>query len=67
MLRRQFCGRSWNSDEVIARRTLHLPPEKPVIALDVLLAMWAGEFEFVHKSLLVCVGFFWQATMSAAH
>jgi hypothetical protein len=36
---------------MVATRTLELPPHQFLGGLDVLLAVWAGEFEFFHGTV----------------
>ena len=46
----RFAGHRRDSNEVVAVWTLNLPPRECLVALEMLLALRAGELELVHKS-----------------
>jgi len=51
--RREPGGRKRNRDEVVAGRTLNLFARMTFVALDVPVAVRAGEFEFAHRFLVL--------------
>ena len=53
------CWRGRDDDEMVASGALDLSAGKLGVALDVLIAMRAGEFEFAHETRWLCEEF-WQ-------